>query len=75
MNKPNPRMTTNHIHIPYRAPLNSGDTENQTYGCRATSPNICKNHGMAGCAYVNQTGIWMMPPRGWNKHFKELKGE
>ena len=36
------------LRIPFNAPLNKGDTEVQTYGCRQNNPDICGNNGLAG---------------------------
>lgn len=69
-----PRVISS-IHVPYNAPLNVNDNEEQTFGCRATSPSICKNFGLANCAFKNPNKICSLPPRGWKKHYLVLKGE
>lgn len=62
------------IHVAYSAPLDVCDTEEQTKGCRATSPTNCKNFGLAICAFIDPAKICHCPPRGWVKHYHELKG-
>lgn len=62
------------IRVAHTAPLGAYDTEEQTQGCRATSPANCKNFGLAICAFINHEHICHRPPRGWAKHYHELKG-
>ena len=45
-------MNKKDLSIPFNAPLNSQDTEQQTYGCRANNPDICGNNGLPNiCAF------------------------
>lgn len=62
------------IHVPHDAPIGIHDTPEQTMGCRATSPSNCRNNGLDGCAYRNAEHVCRIPPRGWKKHFREMKG-
>lgn len=34
------------LKIAFTAPLQKGDTESQTYGCRANTPDICGSNGI-----------------------------
>ncbi len=64
------------IKIPFNAPLNQEDTENQTYGCRANNPDICKNNGVEQiCAYMRDDCICKIPSKAWKKQYSKLKGE
>ncbi|MCR4996118.1 MAG: hypothetical protein K6A61_02330 [Butyrivibrio sp.] len=69
-------MSEKKIKIPFKAPLNAGDTEIQTYGCRANNPDICKNNGIQEvCAFVREDCICKKPSKAWKKQYKELGGE
>lgn len=62
--------------IPFDAPLNQEDTENQTKGCRANNPNICANCYMPNvCAFVREDGICVKPSKRWAKQFQKLKDD
>ena len=62
------------IHVDFRAPLNEGDTEQQTIGCRANNPDICANNGIPGvCAFSSEDGICRKPSRAWKKQYNALK--
>lgn len=54
-------------------PLNKSDTEEQTYGCRAFNPMICKNCYGAQCGLTRKDHICKYPPRGWKKQYNYLK--
>jgi hypothetical protein len=57
-------------------PLNTVDTEKQTFGCRHTNPDICANNGIAGkCAFTRKDNICLIPPSSWPKHFQVLKAK
>lgn len=61
------------IHIDFSAPLCEKDKENQTYGCRHTNSEICKNNGIVGiCALVSDDRICKRPSRAWAKKYNEL---
>ena len=55
-------------------PLNSADSENQTYGCRCYNPDICAGYGSDGiCAFYSNDHICKRPPKGWAKTYQEHK--
>lgn len=57
----------------FNAPLQEGDTEKQTYGCRANNPDICGNNGLIGiCAFVTDDNICRRPSKAWKKQFAKL---
>ncbi len=57
----------------YYAPLQVGDTEIQTVGCRIRNPFTCgKNSLQDVCAFVRDDGICFSPPNSWPKQFKLL---
>ena len=61
------------IKIPFNAPLREGDTERQTFGCRANNPDICGSNGLMGiCAFVNEDNICKKPSKAWKKQFVKL---
>lgn len=65
---------TKKIHFKFSAPLNEGDTEFQTYGCRATNPDICANNCLNNvCAFVREDNICKQPSKSWKKKYEELK--
>ena len=48
----------NKIQVGFSTPLNDGDTENTTLGCRYTNPDICWSNGIVGiCDFVSEDGI------------------
>ena len=58
----------------FRAPLQPGDSEEMTRGCRHTNPDICRNNAMPGvCAFVREDGFCHFPPASWAKQFAKLK--
>lgn len=62
------------IKIAFKAPLNELDTEEQTYGCRANNPDICKNNGIPNvCAFVREDCICKQPSKAWKKQYLKLK--
>ncbi len=62
------------LRFSFSAPLNDKDTETQTYGCRHTNPDICKNNGLQDiCAFVSSDCICKQPSKAWKKKYKELK--
>ncbi|MBF4269905.1 hypothetical protein EAY71_23895 [Vibrio anguillarum] len=59
-----------------KKPLHSKDTENQTFGCRHTNPDICSKHSLKGkCAFTSTDNICRTPPNNWKKVFNSLKCE
>ncbi|SFL39103.1 hypothetical protein SAMN05216390_12412 [Lachnospiraceae bacterium KH1T2] len=66
-------MNEKELKIPFNNPLNSLDTESQTYGCRQNNPNICGNNGIPGiCAFASDDNICRKPSRAWKKQFQKL---
>ncbi len=69
-------MTEKELKIPFSAPLNSGDTEVTTFGCRANNADICKNNGIENvCAFASVDHICKEPSRAWKKRYNDLKSE
>jgi len=69
-------MTEKDLRILFSAPLNAGDSETTTYGCRANNPDICRNNGIEGvCAFASDDGICKEPSRAWKKKYESLKSE
>lgn len=67
-------MTEKELKIPQSAPLNELDTDDQTYGCRATNPSICSHNYMPKvCAFVTEDHICHCPSKAWKKKYAELK--
>jgi hypothetical protein len=55
--------------------LQTGDTENETVGCRHTNPDACAKHSLAGiCAFVRGDGICREPAKSWPRQYRKLKG-
>lgn len=55
-------MAYKNLCVPFNAPLNKEDTEEQTKGCRANNPDICANCYMPGvCAFASKDGICRKP--------------
>lgn len=58
----------------FHAPLQPGDSETLTIGCRHTNPDICAKNQMEGvCAFVRDDGMCKAPPLSWPKQFRFLK--
>lgn len=67
-------MNEKDLHYSLKAPLNNGDTETQTYGCRANNPDICKNCYIEGvCAFTTEDRICKAPSIKWKKYYAQLK--
>jgi len=67
-------MSEKTLRIDFNAPLNNGDTETTTYGCRANNPDICSNCYMPNiCAFSSKDGICHKPSRAWKKQYQKLK--
>ena len=67
-------MSNNLCKYSFNDPLNEGDSEIQTVGCRANNPNICGNNGLVGiCAFSREDGICKKPSRDWKRKYFELK--
>ena len=64
------------LKIKFGAPLQEGDTEVSTRGCRANNPDICANCYLDDvCAFVRPDGICLKPTAAWKKQFIKLRGE
>ncbi len=62
------------LKVKFGAPLQNGDTETTTRGCRANNPNICANCYLDGvCAFVREDGICIHPTAAWKKQYHKLK--
>ena len=62
--------------VNFNAPLNIGDSETETVGCRANNPDICKHADQLNvCAFVRADGICKAPSAKWAVRYKELMGE
>ena len=67
---------TKNLRVPFKAPLQPGDSEEVTVGCRANNPDICKNNGIPEiCAFVREDGICQIPSKAWRKQYKKLSEE
>lgn len=59
--------------IPFNDPLQEGDTEYTTMGCRANNPDICANNCLEGiCAFTSEDGVCRRPSRAWKKQYIKL---
>lgn len=64
------------LRVPFKAPLQPGDTEDVTVGCRANNPDICKNNGIPDiCAFEREDGVCQNPSKAWKKQFYKLSKE
>ena len=64
------------LKIPFKAPLHEMDTEDQTFGCRANNPDICKNNGIDGiCAFTRTDCICKIPSKAWKRQYLKMKQE
>ena len=67
---------TKKLRVSFKAPLQDGDTEETTVGCRANNPDICRNNGIPGiCAFECVDGICKAPSKAWKKQFQKLRME
>lgn len=67
---------TKNLRVPFKAPLQPGDTEVITVGCRANNPNICKNNGIPDiCAFEREDGVCQSPSKAWKKQYYKLSKE
>lgn len=67
---------TKSLRIPFKAPLQPGDTADVTVGCRANNPDICANNGLEGiCAFPSDDNICKRPSRAWRKQYEVLRKE
>jgi hypothetical protein len=55
-------------------PLHPNDSEDKTYGCRHSNPDICgKNSMLNVCAFVREDGICLEPLKSWKKQYRKLQ--
>lgn len=67
---------TKSLRVSFKSPLQPGDTESVTIGCRANNPNICANNGLEGvCAFASEYGLCRKPSRAWKKQYQKLSAE
>lgn len=53
--------------------LHQLDSEDKTYGCRHTNPDICSNNSIPNvCAFTSEDGLCKRLPRSWKRLFQEL---
>lgn len=51
-------MIMNKMQVGFSEPLNDGNTENTTLGCRHTNPDICGSNGIPGkCVFISEDCI------------------
>jgi len=51
-------------------PLQGGNSETQTVGCRYTNPEICAKNSIQGnCAFTSKDNICRTPPVSWRKKY------
>ena len=67
-------MNEKELKIGFSASLNDLDTEYQTYGYRANTPDICANAYLPNiCAFSSEDCICKRPSRAWKKQYVRLK--
>lgn len=61
------------IRVPFNAPLQIGDMENETIGCRHTNPDICGSNFLEGiCAFTRDDHVCKKPSSAWKKQYSKL---
>lgn len=59
--------------VAFNAPLQVGDTEDETHGCRHTNPDICGSSYLEGvCAFTRNDNICKKPSTAWKKQYTKL---
>ena len=67
-------MSKQNLRFSIKDPLNCGDTEFQTYGCRANNPDICKNCYIENvCAFTSEDHICKAPSAKWKSYYHVLR--
>lgn len=62
--------------VDFNAKLNKEDTEQQTYGCRQSNPDICGSNGLENiCAFYREDHICKKPSKAWKKQYFKLINE
>ena len=65
-----------YLRVSFSAPLQEGDSESTTFGCRQNNPDICKYNCVDNiCAFTSKDCICKHPSRAWGKKYKELAGK
>jgi len=60
----------------YHLPLQPGDTESQTVGCRHSHPDVCSKHSLETvCAFARADEMCLSPAASWAKRFRKLTME
>jgi len=66
----------NELRFPLTAPLNAADTEQQTYGCRHSNPEICNACFLEDvCAFSSSDNICKKPSKSWKRYYYILLEE
>jgi hypothetical protein len=61
--------------VDFHSELRKDDTENQTFGCRHTNPDICSSNMIPNiCAFASKDCICKRPSRAWKNQYDLLKG-
>lgn len=67
-------MSRNDLHFSLKMGLHPKDSDQQTYGCRHTNPDICRFCDMPEiCAFANEDHICRKPSASWKKFYEKLK--
>ena len=57
-----------------KEPINDGDTDTTTNGCRHSNPDICGSCCIDGvCAFTSKDHICKKPSMKWKKFYKKIK--
>lgn len=57
----------------FHQPLQAGDTETATVGCRHTNPAICSKNELENvCAFARSDGMCLAPPKSWAAQYFRL---
>ncbi len=57
-------------------PLQEGDSEKTTYGCRHSNPDICGSCYLENiCAFSSKDNICKKPSASWKRFYKKLLEE
>ena len=60
----------------FHLPLQNGDSESQTVGCRHTNPDACARRSLRTvCAFVRDDGICREPAKSWPRQYRKLRGD
>jgi len=61
----------------FDSPLHDEDTETQTFGCRHSRPDRCRNYRMPGhCSFAAcSDGLCRCVPQRWKRRFRQMQEE